>query len=89
MAARRTTIVFSEAARDFFAGPRVDGRVKRIIRRKIGLLAANPYLGKPLLGELTGYRRLAVSTYRVIYHVVESRLIVDVVQIGLRRDLYD
>ena len=63
-------------------------RIKRVIRKKIGLLAKNPYLGKPLIGELTGYRRLAVSVYRVIYHIVERQLMIDVVRIGLRRDIY-
>ncbi len=37
---------------------------------------------------MTGYRRLAVATYRVIYHVEERRLVVDIVQIALWRDVY-
>lgn len=88
MVAPKYTIVLGEEALAFFASTRVDNRIKKIIRRKIGLLADNPYLGKPLIGELQGYRRLAVSYYRVIYHVAESRLVVDVVRIGLRRDIY-
>lgn len=82
-------VVLRQEAADFFASPRVDARVKRIIREKIGLLARHPELGKPLLGELHGYRRLAVSYYRIIYQVVKSRLIVEVIRIGLRRDVYD
>lgn len=88
MTAPKYTLIFSEAAREFFADRRVDRRIKRIIRKKIDLLATNPYLGKPLVGPLAGCRRLAVSFFRVIYRVVEDELIVEVIQIGLRRDIY-
>ncbi len=89
MVRKEYRVVLRQEALDFFVDPKVDARIKRIIRRKIGLLAGNPHLGKPLLGEFTGYRRLAVSYYRVIYHIEESRLVVDVIRIGLRRDIYD
>lgn len=89
MNAREYTVRLSEEARAFFASSRIDGRIKRIIRKKIGLLATHLELGRPLVGELQGYRRLAVSCYRVIYHIREAELIVDVIQIGLRRDIYD
>ncbi|MBI4231471.1 MAG: type II toxin-antitoxin system RelE/ParE family toxin [Planctomycetes bacterium] len=58
------------------------------MRRKIGLLVDNPHLGRPLLGPLTGYRSLAVAAWRAICHVEERRLVVDIVQIALRRDVY-
>ncbi len=82
-------ITYRAKALAFFESKRVDERIKRIVLDKIDVLAKHPYLGKPLSGEFRGYRRLAVSYYRVIYHIVESELIVDVVQIGLRRDVYD
>lgn len=81
-------IVYSDEARDFFASRRVDNRVKRMILDKIHLLSRDPTLGKPLGGELQGCRRLAVSYYRVIYHVLRAELVVDIVRIGLRRDIY-
>ncbi|MBI4231473.1 MAG: hypothetical protein HY608_11600 [Planctomycetes bacterium] len=42
----------------------------------------------PSSGTLAGYRRLAVAAWRVIYHVEERRLVVDIVQMALRRDVY-
>ena len=81
-------IRFRAEARAFFASRRVDARIKRIVLVKIRILARSPDLGKPLAGELTGYRRLAVSYYRIIYHVDGARLVVDIIQIGLRRDVY-
>ena len=86
---REYAVVLRQEALNFFSSPRVDTRIKRIIREKIGLLTHHPYLGKPLVGKLHGYRRLAVSYYRIIYHVEEARLVVDVIRIGLRRDIYD
>ena len=85
---REFRIRYREEALAFFRSRRVDERIKRIILAKIALLARHPHLGKPLGGELRGHRRLAVSYYRVIYHVLESELVVDVIQIGLRRDVY-
>ena len=82
-------IVYSEEARAFFASPRVDSKVKQMVLDKIKLLVSHPYFGKPLGGEMHGYRRLVVSCYRVIYHVDHGKLVIDVVRIGLRRDVYD
>lgn len=82
-------IVYTDEAAAFFASRRVDNRIKRIIQTKVAQLAYNPFLGKPLAGEYQGYRRLAVSYYRVIYHINHGELVVDVVRIGLRRDIYE
>ena len=82
-------IVYSEEARAFFASSRVDNKAKRMLYDKIALLSLHPYFGKPLGGELHDFRRLAVSYYRVIYHVDEGNLVIDVIKVGLRRDVYD
>jgi mRNA interferase RelE/StbE len=65
-----------------------DRRIQEQIRDRIDGLAHDPHLqGKPLLGELTGYRSLrpAAQRYRIIYRVHLSRVEVLVVAIGLRR----
>ena len=53
-------------------------------------------IGKPLLGELAGCYslRVAAQRYRVIYTIVDDRMIVLVVAVGIRkagerRDLYE
>ena len=83
------TVVFNEEAREFFVSRRVDNRIKRIILKKIDLLAQDPYLGPPLHGSLHGRRKLPVSYYRVIYRIEEVRMLVHIVDVGLRRDIYD
>lgn len=66
-----------------------DRRIQEQIRDRIDGLARDPHLqGKPLLGELAGYRsvRAAAQRYRIIYRVSLGRVEVLVVAIGLRRE---
>jgi mRNA interferase RelE/StbE len=73
-----------------------DRRVRRIVRERIDGLAHDPdKQGKPLLGELTGYRSLRAvgQRYRILYRVDRGRVVVIVVAVGLRkagdrRDVY-
>jgi len=54
----------------------------------IDQLKEEPHVGKFLKGELSGLRRIRVGRYRVIYEVVEKHLVVLVVRVGHRRDVY-
>jgi mRNA interferase RelE/StbE len=60
------------------------------IRATIDLLAENPrpYGVKSLQGGQKGYLRLRVGDYRVIYRVEDERLLVLVVAVGHRREVY-
>ncbi len=52
-----------------------------------GKLSANPLeYGKPLRGNLTGYFKLKISIYRVVYTVYRGKLTVVVIAIGKRKD---
>ena len=51
-------------------------------------LAANPYKGSALKGELTGLRRIWIGSYRVIYEIRENELVILVVAVGHRRNIY-
>ena len=49
----------------------------------------NPYdLGEPLTGTLTGYIRFRCEDYRIISKIEHNSLIVSVVKVGHRRDVY-
>ncbi|MBI2870455.1 MAG: type II toxin-antitoxin system RelE/ParE family toxin [Candidatus Omnitrophica bacterium] len=66
-----------------------DRRVQGAIRDRIDGLAHDPGLqGKPLVGELRGYRslRAAGQRYRIIYRVEKSKTLVLVVSLGIRRE---
>jgi mRNA interferase RelE/StbE len=60
---------------------------ERIIQR-IDQLAEHPGAGSVLKGELSGLRRIRVGTYRVVYELRDAELVVLVVRIGHRREVY-
>ena len=66
-----------------------DQRVRKQISEAIGGLSEDPEKkGKPLLGELAGYRsmRAAGQKYRVIYRIEKEQVIVVVVAVGRRKE---
>ena len=54
----------------------------------IDKLANDPHAGSALKGEFKGLRRIRVGDYRVIYEVLNNELVILVVKIGHRRDVY-
>ena len=61
---------------------------RRRLVEAISRLSENPFLGNALRGELRGLRRLRVGDYRVLYNVQNETLVVLVVRIAHRRDVY-
>jgi len=74
-----------------------DQRVKRLITQRVDQLATSPeQQGKPLVGELTGFRsiRAVGQRYRVLYRVVRREVVVVIVAVGRRKqgdrsDIYE
>lgn len=65
-----------------------DRRIREKIRDRIDGLAHDPEKqGKPLAGELAGYRsiRAVGQRYRIIYEVRPSKVLVLVLALGLRK----
>lgn len=66
-----------------------DRRVRDLIVERIDELAEEPEKqGKPLVGELSGYRslRAAGQRYRIVYRVVNDKITVYVVAVGIRKE---
>ena len=66
-----------------------DRRVRDKIRDRIDGLAEEPEeQGKPLTGELTGYRSLRAvgQRYRIIYRIEEGKVLVLVMALGIRKE---
>ena len=51
-------------------------------------LRRDPHQGKPLKGELKGRYSYRVGSYRIVYLVRQRELLVLVIDIGHRRDIY-
>ncbi|MFZ5800957.1 MAG: type II toxin-antitoxin system RelE family toxin [Candidatus Omnitrophota bacterium] len=51
-------------------------------------LKLNPYQGKRLKGKLAGDFSLRVGSYRIIYTIHKDTLIVYIIDLGHRREIY-
>lgn len=54
----------------------------------IDQLRDNPVAGSVLKGEFSGLRRIRIGNYRVVYEVQDQQLVVLVIRIGHRREVY-
>ena len=61
---------------------------KRIIE-KLRELENNSELGKPLIGRLTGLWSLRVGKYRAVYEIKKNELVIYVLNIGHRKNVYN
>lgn len=61
---------------------------KKIIEVIKTKLVENPYIGKPLVGNLSPYYRLRVAHYRVVYEIKDDEVVIIVIKIGHRKDIY-
>ncbi len=64
--------------------------VKKILIRIETYLACDPKeLGKPLKGEFQGYWRYRWGNYRVIYKISEREILIFILRISHRKEVYD
>ena len=54
----------------------------------IDSLSRDPFQGKPLKGHLQGDFSLRVWDYRIIYSIHKDKLIVYIIDVGHRREVY-
>ena len=55
----------------------------------INSLKENPFAGKRLKGKLKGDYSLRVGDYRVIYTIYREKLIVYIIDLGHRKEIYE
>ena len=60
---------------------------KRVVKSLVGL-SADPFVGKKLKGKFRPYYSLRIWPYRIIYAVQKKELLVIVIRIGPRKDVY-
>ena len=79
-------IIIQHPAEHFIKGLKKEEQKKLL--DVIEQLAEKPKLGKELVGRLAGLRSLHVGIYRVIYKVEDIKLIVLVLRVGYRGNIY-
>lgn len=85
----RYTVIFSKLAQEKFDRfIRASRKLGEQIAKAIDRLALHPGLGEPLRGEWKGYWKYRTGNYRIVYRVEHSRLLIYVITIGDRKDVY-
>ena len=51
-------------------------------------LASDPYKGKMLKAQLKGLYSYRIGDYRIIYRIIKNQLIIQVIKVMHRRDVY-
>ena len=62
---------------------------KKLIKQALTELRQNPYMGKDLQEELSGFKSLRLKQSRLIYNINEDEEIIQIYHIGRRRDVYE
>ena len=68
---------------------RLDPHIRKAVRSALDRISHDPSLGKPLLYSLRGCHSFRTSSYRIIYTVRKKELLVLVVAVGHRREVYE
>ena len=68
---------------------KMDKSNKERIEAKLKDLSNNPELGKPLVGRLSGIWGLRIGDYRALYEIRHNELIILVLKLGHRKNVYD
>ena len=63
--------------------------LKSIIRSRLDTIQEEPFSGKRLERELSGYRSLRAKRFRIIYKLNENAKVIEIHYVGHRRDVYD
>lgn len=61
---------------------------RRRLISTIDSLATEPHAGSVLKGEFAGLRRIRVGSYRIVYEAREQELIILVVRVAHRKEVY-
>jgi mRNA interferase RelE/StbE len=64
-------------------------QIKAVVKTKIEKLQENPFSGKQLEKELSGYLSLRAKRFRIIYKIRDHNQTIEIHHIGHRKDIYE
>jgi mRNA interferase RelE/StbE len=80
-------LVYSETSRRQIR--KLHPQIKPVVKSKIEKLRENPFSGKWLERELSGYLSMRAKRFRVIYKIRENEEAVEIHYVGHRKDIYE
>ena len=80
------TITIKQSAAKALA--KIDAPQRNRLIEAIDKLKTNPTAGNVLKGEFTGLRRIRIGDYRVVYEVQNEQLVILVLRIAYRSEVY-
>ena len=84
------SVYYSESAKKQLA--KLDKHIAKLIYAWVGknlVNCTNPYaIGKPLVGDHKGTWRYRVGNYRIIADIQDEKLIILIIAVGDRKDIY-
>lgn len=80
-------IILEKKAENFFR--KLERKEQERISKKFSELERNPELGKPLTANLAGLWSLRFGDYRAIYQIKQNELIILVLKLGHRKNIYE
>ncbi len=80
-------IYIQEKAERFLS--KLDNQLRKRIISKFEDLKINPKIGIPLVGNFAGLWKLRIGDYRAVYRIIDEKLVIVVIKIGHRKNVYD
>jgi mRNA-degrading endonuclease RelE of RelBE toxin-antitoxin system len=80
-------LFFSETAGRQVA--KLHPEIKSVVRSRLDKLRNEPFAGKRLERELSGYRSLRARRFRIIYKVDRQEQVLQIHYVGHRKDIYE
>ncbi len=80
-------LIYSETSRKLIR--KLHPQLKPTIKSKIEQIRENPFIGKPLQNELSGYYSFRVKRFRIVYKIKSNENLIQIHYVGHRRDVYE
>jgi mRNA-degrading endonuclease RelE of RelBE toxin-antitoxin system len=80
-------LLYSETSRKQIR--KLHPQIKLVVKSKIENLQENPFSGKWLEKELSGYLSMQAKRFRVIYKIRDNDQTVEIHYVGHRKDIYE
>ena len=87
MTSKKFRLLYSETSKNLIR--KLHPQLKTIIKAKIEQIKDNPFLGKNLQNELSGYLSFRAKRYRIIYKIDNVKKTIQIHYVGHRRDVYE